>query len=117
VGFTPEGVSVRDIEKTLRELYGVDVSPAMISTITDKAWPLVEAWQTRPLTPIYPVLYLDALLIKTRQKGQVENGPVEILLGVDLEGQRNALGHWISDGAESASFWLKVLSDLQNRGV
>jgi putative transposase len=112
-----KGVSVRDIEETLRELYGVEVSAAMISTITDKVWPLVEAWQNRPLAPIYPILYLDALRIKIRQKGKVENVPVHIVLGVDLEGQRDVLGHWIGDGAESANFWLKVLSDLQHRGV
>ena len=112
-----KGMSVRDIEDQLRDLYGVDVSPGMISAITDKVWPLVEAWQNRPLAPIYPILYLDALAIKIRQKSQVENVAVHIVLGVDLEGHRDVLGHWVSDGAEGANFWLKVLTDLQNRGV
>ena len=112
-----KGVSVRDIEDQLRDLYGVDVSPAMISTITDKVWPLVEAWQNRPLAPIYPIVYLDALMIKIRQKSKVENVAVYNVMGVDLEGHRDVMGHWVSDGAEGANFWLKVLTDLQNRGV
>jgi len=112
-----KGVSVRDIEDQLRELYGVKVSAAMISTITDKVWPLVEAWQNRPLTTIYPILYLDALIIKIRQKSRVENVAVYNVMGVDLEGHRDVLGHWVSDGAEGANFWLSVLTDLQNRGV
>ena len=112
-----KGVSVRDIEDQLKDLYGVDVSPGMISTITDKVWPLVEAWQNRPLAPTYPILYLDALVIKIRQKSRVENVAVHVVLGVDLEGHKDVLGHWVGDGAEGANFWLKVLTDLQNRGV
>ena len=117
IGMYAKGVSVRDIEEQLRDLYGVEVSAGMISEITDKVWPLVEAWHNRPLAPIYPILYLDALNIKIRQKSQVENVAVYVVLGVDLEGRRDVLGHWVSDGAEGANFWLKVLTDLQNRGV
>jgi len=112
-----KGMSVRDIQGHLEELYGVDVSSQTISTITDKVWPLVEAWQSRPLSPIYTMVYLDAIHIKLRQKSRVENVAVHIVLGVDVEGHRDVLGHWISEGPESANFWLKVLSDLQNRGV
>jgi len=112
-----KGVSVRDIEDQLKDLYGVDVSAGMISTITDKVWPLVEAWQSRPLAAIYPILYLDALFIKIRQKSRVESVAVHVVLGIDLEGRKDVLGHWISDGAEGANFWLKVLTDLQSRGV
>jgi putative transposase len=112
-----KGVSVRDIQGHLEELYGVEVSAQTISTITDKVWPLVDAWQSRPLSPLYAIVYLDAIHIKMRQKSKVENVAVHIVLGVDLEGHRDVLGHWVSEGAESANYWLKVLGDLQNRGV
>lgn len=112
-----KGMSTRDIAGTLAEMYGVDISAATISTITEKVWPLVEAWQNRPLARIYPIVYLDAIHIKLRQQGRVVNTAVYNVLGVDLEGHRDILGHWIGDGAEGANFWLSVLTDLQNRGV
>jgi putative transposase len=112
-----KGMSTRDITGTLVELYGVDISAATISTITEKVWPLVEAWQNRPLARIYPIVYLDALHIKLRRDGKVTNTAVYNVLGVDMEGHRDILGHWIGDGAEGANFWLSVLTDLQNRGV
>jgi putative transposase len=112
-----KGMSTRDIAGTLAELYGVDISAATISTITEKVWPLVEAWQNRPLARIYPIVYLDAIHIKLRREGRVANTAVYNVLGVDLEGHRDILGHWIGDGAEGANFWLSVLTDLQNRGV
>ena len=111
------GMSTRDIAGTLAELYGVDISAATISTITEKVWPLVEAWQNRPLNRIYPIVYLDAIHIKLRREGKVANTAVYNVLGVDMEGQRGILGHWIGDGGEGANFWLSVLTDLQNRGV
>jgi len=111
------GMSTRDIAGTLAELYGVDISAATISTITEKVWPLVEAWQNRPLARIYPIIYLDAIHIKLRREGRVANTAVYNVLGVDMEGQRDILGHWIGDGGEGANFWLSVLTDLQNRGV
>jgi putative transposase len=117
IGMYAKGMSVRGIREQLEELYGVDVSPQTISAITDKIWPLVEEWQSRPLAAIYPIVYLDAIHVKIRQKGRVENLAVHLVLGVDLEGQRDVLGHWVSEGAESANFWLKVVTDLQNRGV
>ncbi len=112
-----KGMSTRDIAGTLAELYGVDISAATISTITEKVWPLVEAWQNRPLARIYPIVYLDAIHIKLRREGRVANTAVYNVLGVDMEGHRDILGHWIGDGAEGANFWLSVLTDLQNRGV
>ena len=112
-----KGMSTRDIAGTLAELYGVDISAATISTITEKVWPLVEAWQNRPLARIYPIVYLDAIHIKLRREGRVVNTAVYNVLGVDMEGHRDILGHWIGDGAEGANFWLSVLTDLQNRGV
>jgi transposase-like protein len=111
------GMSTRDIQDMLTELYGIDVSPDTISAITDKVWPLVEAWQNRPLAPIYAILYLDAIHIKLKRDGKIDNVAVYNVLGVDLDGHREILGHWIGDGAEGANFWLSVITDLQNRGV
>ena len=112
-----KGISTRDIQETLREVYGVEVSPATISTVTDKVWGLVEAWQNRPLAAIYPIVYRDAIHLKLRRDGKVLNTAVYVVLGVDLEGQRDVLGHWVGDGAEGANFWLSVVTDLQARGV
>jgi len=112
-----KGVSLRDIQDTLHELYGLEVSPDTLSAITDKVWVLVEEWQNRPLAAIYPIVYLDAIHLKLRRDGKVQNTAVYSVLGVDLEGQREVLGQWVGDGGEGANFWLSVLSDLQARGV
>ena len=112
-----KGMSTRDIQDMLQELYGIDVSPDTIRAITDKVWPLVEAWQNRPLAPVYAILYLDAIHIKLKRDGKIDNVAVYNVLGVDLDGHREILGHWIGDGAEGANFWLSVITDLQNRGV
>ena len=117
IGMYAKGMSTRDIQEMLGEMYGVDVSATTISKITEKVWPLVEAWQNRPLDAIYPIIYLDAIHLKLRREGKVTNTAVYIVLGVDLEGHRDALGHWIGDGGEGANFWLSVVTDLQNRGV
>lgn len=117
IGLYGKGVSTRDIQDTLAELYGVQVTATTISTITDKVLPLVEAWQNRPLEPIYPIIYLDAIHLKLRRDGKVQNTAVYIVLGVNLEGHRDVLGHWVGDGGEGANFWLSVVSDLQARGV
>jgi putative transposase len=117
IGMYAKGLSVRDIQDTLEELYGVEVSPSTISAITDKVWSLVEAWQSRPLTSIYVMVYLDAIHINLRRDGKVENTAMYIVLGVDLEGHRDVLGHWAGHGGESANFWLSVVTDLQSRGV
>jgi transposase-like protein len=111
------GTSTRDIQAMLEELYGINVSADTISKMTDKVWELVEAWQNRPLAKVYAVLFLDALHIKLKREGKVETVAVYNVLGVDLEGKREALGHWIGEGGEGANFWLSVISDLQNRGV
>jgi len=117
IGMYAKGMSTRDIQEMLGEMYGVDVSATTISKITEKVWPLVEAWQNRPLDAIYPIIYLDAIHLKLRREGKVANTAVYIVLGVDLEGHRDALGHWVGDGGEGANFWLSVVTDLQNRGV
>ena len=117
IGMYAKGMSVRDIQDTLKELYGVDVSPSTLSAITDKIWNLVETWQNRPLAALYMIVYLDAIHLKIRREGRVETVAVYTVLGVELDGHRDALGHWIGDGHESSNFWLNVISDLQNRGV
>jgi putative transposase len=117
IGMYAKGMSVRDIQGTLQELYGVDVSPTTLSAITDKVWSLVEEWQNRSLASIYPIVYLDAIHIKLRRESKVENIAVYTVLGVDVEGHRDILGHWVGEGSESSNFWLSVITDLQTRGV
>ena len=117
LGMYAKGMSTRDISATLQELYGMEVSAQTISNITDKVLPLVEAWQSRPLAAIYPIIYLDALYFNLKKEHKVENRAVYVVLGLDLEGRKDVLGHWVSDGAEGASFWLGVVTDLKNRGV
>jgi len=117
IGMYAKGMSVRDIQETLQELYGVDVSPTTLSAITDKVWELVEEWQNRSLASIYPIIYLDAIHLKLRREGKVETIAVYTVLGVDVEGHRDVLGHWVGDGSESSNFWLSVITDLQSRGV
>ena len=112
-----KGVTTRDIADTIAEIYGAEVSAQTISTITDKVWPLVEEWQSRPLDPIYVITYLDALHIKMRVEGKITNVAVYIVLGIDVDGHKDVLGHWVGDGGEGANFWLNVVTDLQNRGV
>jgi putative transposase len=117
LGLYARGVSTRDIQDTLADLYGIEVSPSTISKITEKVWDMVEAWQSRPLAAIYPIIYLDAIHIKLRRDGKVSTTAVHIVMGIDLEGHRDILGHWVAEGAEGANFWLSVVTDLQTRGV
>ena len=117
IGMYARGMSTRDIQDMLHERYGVEVSASTISTVTEKVWTLGEAWQNRPLEAIYPVVWLDALHIKLRREGKVLNTAVYVVLGIDLEGQRDVLGHWVGDGGEGANFWLSVVTDRQSRGV
>ena len=117
IGLYAKGMTTRDIEESLAEMYGIEVSAGTISTITEQVMPLVEEWQNRPLTEVYPIIYLDAIHIKQRREGKVENVAVYIVMGVDMEGRKDVLGHWVGEGAEGANFWLSVISDLQSRGV
>jgi putative transposase len=110
------GVSVRDIQAHLRELYGTDVSPELISRVTDGALDEAKAWQQRPLDAVYPIVYLDALFVSIRDGGTVMKKAVYIALGMTLDGHRDVLGFWIEQ-TEGARFWLSVLTDLKNRGV
>ena len=117
IGMYAKGMTVRDIQETLQELYGIDVSPTTLSAVTDKVWELVESWQSRPLASLYAIIYLDAIHIKMRREGKVDNTAVYVVMGVDVEGHRDVFGHWVGDGGESANFWLSVIADLQSRGV
>ena len=110
------GVSVRDIQAHLRELYGTDVSPELISRVTDGVLDEAKAWQQRSLEAVYPIVYLDALFVSIRDGGTVVKKAVYVALGMTLEGQRDVLGFWIEQN-EGARFWLSVLTDLKNRGV
>jgi len=110
------GMSVREIQAHLLELYGLQVSPDLISTITDEVLAEVEQWQQRPLEPMYPIVYFDALRLKIRDEGAVKNKAVYLALGVDAAGHKDVLGLWIEQ-TEGAKFWLKVFNDLKNRGV
>jgi putative transposase len=110
------GMTTREIQGHLEEIYGVEVSPALISDITDGVMEQAKAWQTRPLEAFYPVVFLDALFVKMRHEGRVENRAVFVALGINMEGQKEALGLWTGSG-EGAKFWLGVLTELRNRGV
>jgi transposase-like protein len=111
------GMTVRDIRSHLEEIYDVDVSPDLISRVTEAVWEELEEWRNRPLDPVYPILYIDALTIKIRD-GMVQNRPAYLAVGVDLEGRKHVLGIWIGDGdGEGSKFWLSVLSELKTRGT
>src|SRR5580658_3614232 len=110
------GMTTREIQGHLQEIYGVEVSPSLISEVTDAVIEEVKAWQTRPLEALYPILFLDALMVKMRHEGRVENRAVYVAIGIDLDGRKDVLGLWTS-GSEGAKFWLGVLTELRNRGV
>jgi putative transposase len=110
------GMSVRDIQGHLRELYGTDVAPELISRVTDAVIDEARAWQSRPLDAVYPIVYIDALFIHVRDSGTVVKKAVYIALGMTTDGDREVLGFWIEQ-SEGARFWLHVLTDLKNRGV
>jgi len=110
------GMTVREVQGFLLESYGVEVSPEFISSVTDAVMAEVTAWQSRPLEPMYPVVFFDALRVKTREDAVVRNKAVYLALGVLPDGTRDILGLWI-EGTEGAKFWMKVFNDLKTRGV
>ena len=110
------GMTTREIQDHLQELYEAEVSPALISKVTDAVLDEVKAWQNRPLDAVYPIVYLDAVHLKIRTDGRVQNRAVYVALGVDLTGNKQLLGLWIGE-VEGAKFWLNVLTELSNRGV
>lgn len=111
-----KGMSNRDIEDHLRDVYGVEASASLISRITDKIMPAVVEWQNRPLDPIYPIVFLDGIVFKVRKDARVINKCLYSVLGINMEGRKEILGIWLSD-SESASFWTTVCNELKNRGV
>ena len=111
-----QGMTTREIVTTFKEMYGADVSAALISKVTDAVIEQVIEWQSRPLDAIYPIVYLDCIVVKIRQDKKVINKAVYLALGVNMEGHKELLGLWLSEN-EGAKFWLNVLTELQNRGV
>jgi putative transposase len=116
VSMYAKGMTTRDINAHMADIYGVDISAAMVSSITDKILPLVHEWQTRQLSSLYPILYLDGLHFKVRQDGRVVTKCAYIILGINESGMKDILGIWINE-AEGAKFWMQVLDEIKTRGV
>jgi putative transposase len=110
------GMTTREIQAHLEEIYGVEVSPTLVSHVTEAVQEEVRAWQNRPLEPLYPIMYLDALYVRMRETGHVQNRAVYVAIGVNLDGHKDVLGLW-SSNHEGAKFWLQVLTEMKNRGV
>jgi len=111
-----KGMTTREIVATFKEMYDADISATLISRVTDAVIEQVVEWQSRPLDTVYPIVYLDCIVVKIRQDKQVINKAIYLALGVNMEGQKELLGMWLSEN-EGAKFWLNVLTELQNRGV
>lgn len=111
-----KGMTTRDIESHMQDIYGVSVSASLVSKVTDKIMPQVFEWQSRPLDRVYPIVFLDAIHFKVRQDNRIINKAAYTVLGVNLQGEKDILGIWIGEN-ESASFWLSVCTDLKSRGV
>src|SRR5690606_29218205 len=116
VALYSRGMTTRDIQRHLRELYGTDVSPDLISRATDAVMDELRTWQARPLDAVYPIVYIDALFVSVREGGQAKKRAFYVALGVQTDGTRDVLGFWAAS-TEGAKFWLHVLSELKNRGV
>lgn len=112
----PRGMRTREIQGHLKDLYQVEISPDLISTVTDAVLVDVRAWQGRPLDGCYPIVYLDAIHVKLRAGGHVQNQAVYVALALTMEGDKELLGLWVGE-AEGAKFWLSVLTELKNRGL
>lgn len=110
------GMTVREIQSHLQEMYGTEVSPTLISSVTDAVMDDAKAWQARPLDALYPIVYLDCIHVKTRDAGAIRAKAVYLALGVSMEGEKEILGLWIAQ-TEGAKFWLQVVTELKNRGV
>ena len=116
LGLYARGMSVRDIQTQLKETFDLDVSPDLVSKITDGVLEEVKEWQSRPLDTVYPVIFLDAIVCKVRHEGSVRNKAAHLAVGVDADGRKEVLGIWV-ETAEGASFWLRVMNELKARGV
>lgn len=117
IGMVSRGMTTRDIQDQVRDMYQVEISPALVSQITDGIIDELRAWRNRPLDAVYPIMYIDAIVVKVREDHTVVNRPVYIALGVDTEGTKHVLGLWLGKGDEGAKYWLGVLTELKNRGV
>ena len=111
-----KGMSTRDIVATFEDMYGAEISAGLVSQVTNSVMDKVIEWQNRPLDAVYPIVYLDCIVLKIRQDKRVINKAIYLVLGVNIEGHKELLGMWVSEN-EGAKFWLSVLTDLQNRGV
>ncbi|TYL42683.1 IS256 family transposase [Dickeya sp. ws52] len=111
-----KGMTTREIVSTFKEMYDADVSPTLISKVTDAVKEQVTEWQNRPLNSLYPIVYLDCIVVKVRHSGSVINKAVFLALGINTEGQKELLGMWLAEN-EGAKFWLNVLTELKNRGL
>jgi putative transposase len=116
ISLSSRGMTQREIQGHLEEIYGVEVSPSLISTVTDAVLDEVRAWQSRPLDAVYPILYLDALQVKVKSQGRVINKAIYLAFGVNLQGLKEVLGMWASE-SEGAKFWMQIITELKNRGV
>jgi putative transposase len=116
VSLYARGLSVREIQAHLKEMYGTEVSPDLISRVTDAVLDEVKEWQNRPLEALYPIVFFDALRVKVRDEGIVKSKAVYVALALDTEGQKHVLGLWIEQ-TEGAKFWLKVMNELKTRGL
>jgi putative transposase len=110
------GMTTRDIQDHIKEIYGVEVSADLVSTVTDAVITDVKEWQSRPLDEVYPILYLDATIVKVRSEGRVINKSAYLAIGINIDGLKDVLGIWLEQ-SEGAKFWLKVMTELKNRGV
>lgn len=117
ISLVARGMSTRDVQAHIADAYQVEISPELVSKITDAVLPELRAWQSRPLDAVYPIVYLDAIVVKVRADSHVVNRPVYIALGVDLDGRKHVLGLWLGKGDEGAKFWLGTLTEIRNRGV
>jgi len=116
VALYARGMSTRDISEQVNELYGFSLSAEMVSKITDRIIPAISEWQTRPLESVYPFIFMDAIHYKVKDDGRIQNRAAYIVIGVNLEGNKDILGIWIGEN-ESSKFWLGIMNDLKNRGV
>jgi putative transposase len=110
------GMTTRQIKQHLEEIYQVEVSPSLISSVTDAITDEVKGWQSRPLDTVYPIIYLDALVVKVRESSHIQNKAIHLIIGINTSGRKEVLGLWVAQN-EGAKFWLSVLTDLKNRGV
>jgi putative transposase len=111
------GMSTRDIRRQIRRMYGADVSAELVSRVTDGVLEELRDWQNRPLDAVYPIVYIDALVVKVRTNGIVVNRPAYLAVGVDVDGRKHIFGVWLGDGGEGSKFWMAVLTEIRNRGV